>query len=439
MKRLVSLLIGVLAVLFLFAACKGAGETTKESLESETESGETSAEETTAEETTAEETQVEQILTVHDGKILSQNGEEVVLKGINLGGWLLQETWMCAVLGSESNSESFAVLKQRGFSEEEIKTLFTSYADHYITENDIKNIHSLGLNCLRIPFWYRNFMTEELAFYSEDPEENPGFHYLDRVIGWAKKYGIYVVLDMHGAPGGQSTDHSCGIIGKNQLYTEEKNLAAMERLWVAIAERYRDDPTVAAYDVMNEPMNNDSSYENGWAAGSEEAIRHTLAVYRRMIAAIRGVDSRHIITIEGIWSMEYLPDPQKEGWTNMMYQLHLYDSTRDMIDYRVAEMVKARDTYGVAIYIGEYNNGDENQEYAYLQYESEKISRTAWTYKTAKGNQGNWSLYYSSTPAADLTKDSYEEILEKWGHCLLTTSSSWTRNNTLRRWLMRYN
>jgi len=380
----------------------------------------------------------DRILFVENGKVIAPDGKEVVLCGINLGGWLLQETWMCALTGSECNSDSFALLESRGFTDEEIAALFDSYAEHYITEKDIAIIASLGLNCLRVPFWYRNFMNEDLAWYDSDPNKNPGFRYLDQVIAWAEKYGLYVILDMHGAPGGQSTDHCCGSIGKNELYTSEDNLSAMESLWVAIAERYRHSTVVAAYDIMNEPMNNSPEFENGWQAGSEEAISKTLAVYRRMIAAIRRVDPEHIITVEGIWSMTYLPDSAKEGWTNMMYQLHLYDTSKEMIDYRVAEMVKAREEYGVAIYVGEYNNGDENQVYAYSRYRAEKISRTAWTYKTAKGNQGNWSLYYSSTPPADLQRDSYEEILRKWGDCLLTESEGWTRNDTLRSWLMRY-
>ncbi len=378
------------------------------------------------------------ILRVENGYIVNGNNEEVVLTGINIGGWLLQETWMCAVVGSESNSESFETLSSRGFTEEEIKTLFASYADNYIKESDIKNISRLGLNCIRVPFWYRNFMTEELEFYTENADENPGFIYLDRVISWAEKAGIYVILDLHGAPGGQSTDHSCGIIGENRLYTEEKNLEATERLWASIAERYKNSPTVAAYDILNEPMNNDTSYENGWAAESKTAVDYTIMAYDRFIKAIRKVDTDHIITVEGIWSMSCLPDPKDYGWTNMMYQLHLYDTSTFMIDYRVSEMVSARKKYGVAIYIGEYNNGDENQIYAYEKYSQNKISRTAWTYKTAKGNQGNWSLYYSDTSAADLKNDSYEEILEKWGSTLKTTSKSWTLNTTLRDMLKNY-
>ena len=423
MKKTLGILLLLLALILLFAACGKVEETSGK------------VEETTPIITTEEA----KPLQVTDGYIYDKNGNEVVLKGINLGGWLLQETWMCAVNGAESNSESFAVLKERGFSDEEIATLFKSYADNYITEYDIETIARIGMNCLRIPFWYRNFMTEELAFYTENPDENPGFVYLDRVISWAEKYGIYIILDMHGCPGGQSTDHCCGIIGKNELYTKPENLDAMERLWVAIAQRYRDSEAVCAYDIMNEPMNNGEGDANGWTAGSDEAVRRTNFVYNRMIKAIRKVDPKHIITVEGIWSTDVLPDPAEYGWTNMMYQLHLYDYSAEMVDYRVAELDRVRREYGVAVYAGEFNNGDF-QEYAYGVYNEYRISRTAWTYKTARGNQGNWSLYYADIPAADLKNDSYEVLVEKWGEILRTDNQKggWTRNQTLYTWLFTY-
>lgn len=370
------------------------------------------------------------------GYIINEDGEEVILKGVNLGGWLIQETWMGPVRSSESSSESIGILEKRGFTEEQIRALYTSYAENYITESDVENISKLGLNCIRLPFWYRNFMDEDCNFYSEDPDEIFGFQMIDRLIGYCEKYGIYIILDMHGCPGGQSTDHSCGIIGQNALYTSEKYLDAMQRLWEAIAGRYKDCSTVAAYDIMNEPMNNNSSYENGWAAGSETAVSYTISVYDRMVKAVREIDARHIITLEGIWSTDVLPDPKEYGWTGIMYQLHLYDTSTDMIDYRVAELEKVRRNYKVAVYVGEFNNGDTNQEYAYEKYNKSRLSWTMWTYKVTKGNLGNWSLYYGDIESADMEKDSYEDILEKWGSALDT--KNFKKNTAVERWLKKY-
>ena len=395
-----------------------------------------SASNTEGADTTVPEKKISLLTVSEKGKTVDGEGNNISLRGVNLGGWLIQETWMCAVSGSECNSESFEVLRNRGFTEEQIKTLFMTYADNYVKEKDIKYLASLGVNCVRLPFWYRNFMDGDLNFYSDNDSDNPGFQLTDRLVSWAGKYGIYVILDMHGCPGGQSTDHCCGIIGRNELYTDEKNLDAMQRLWERIASHYKDEPVIAAYDIMNEPMNNSTEYKNGWAAGSPEAVSKTVAVYDRMIKAIRKIDEKHIITIEGIWDTSMLPDPAKYGWTNMMYQLHLYDKTLDMVTYRVNELREVRKKYGVAVYVGEFNNGDENQAAAYYQYSRYDIAFTMWNFKVSKNNLGNWGLLSSGVESADLKNDTFDTIKRKWGTVL--DSKFFNVNKTVEDFIKKY-
>lgn len=428
MKKLLSLFLSVCCTLPL-AACSG------ESADTVTTTAATDPPVTEP----APLTDAQRMLTVgEDGFIYNGMGDEVILRGINLGGWMLQETWMCPVVGSECNLDSINLLKSRGFTDEEIESLFMTYADNFIIEQDIENIAKMNMTCIRLPFWYRNFMDENLDFYTENHDDNPGFQLIDRLVGWAEKYDLYVILDMHGCPGGQSTDHTTGTLNKNELYTSEENLDAMQRLWEAIAARYKDNGTVCAYDIMNEPMNNNTEVENGWPAQSETALDYTYMVYERMIAAIRAIDTNHIITIEGIWTPYVLRDPADYGWENMMYQLHLYDKTLDMVELRVQELSQMRADWGVAVYAGEFNNGDEFYDDALKVYQDNKINCTAWTYKVTYDYHGNWSVYRANITPADLANDSYEEILEKWGECLQTTSKGWSVNSTLKGWLRRY-
>lgn len=372
------------------------------------------------------------LLRVKNGELTDTTGRTVILHGVNLGGWLIQESWMCPVNGSECNLESWNLLEDR-FGAEKAAALFESYADNYICEDDIKKIAELGCNCVRLPFWYRNFMREDGHFLSENPDEILGFRVIDRLLEWCGEYGIYVILDLHGAPGGQSTNHCCGSIGRCELYTSEDAQNATIRLWTAIARRYKDSPVIAAYDLLNEPMNNDGDAPS---AGSDEAIRLTNEMYDRLYRAIRAVDPAHVISVEGIWSTDCLPDPADYGWENMLYQLHLYDTSKIMIDYRVAELKKVRNRYGVAVYVGEFNNGDENQEYAYKAYCKAGISRTMWTYKVGRGNLGNWGLYSMNAKAPDLAADSYESILKYWGDSLQT--KRYTQNSTVASYLKKY-
>lgn len=352
------------------------------------------------------------LLTVQNGYIVNENGEEVVLKGVNLGNWLLWETWMGFVPEYTSDwayYDTLEVFLER-FGEEKTNELVKTYEDNFITEEDIAQIEKLGFNCVRVPFWYRNFMTEELEWLAENHNDNSGFQKIDWLISTCEKYGIYVILDLHGAPGGQSKNHCTGKAGRNELYENEEMMNATVELWCAIAERYKDNKTVAAYDLLNEPQNN-GGYEGDytWAAESEEAVSRTNKAYDTLYKAIREIDENHIISFEGVWSTTVLPDPNEMGYENLLYQLHLYDTEKGMIRYRVKELKTARKDWGVAVIVGEYNNG-ENEYYAQKQYDKNDISRVKWNYKTYNAGE-QWGIFNKDVERIDIKTATYEEIL----------------------------
>ena len=359
-------------------------------------------------------------LTVSGSNLVNRKGEAVILRGVNLGGWMLQEGWMCPVSGADGewgNLDTIEAFRANGFSDEQIQQLFDTYQDNWITESDLDIIAATGANCIRVPFWYRNFMINEAGDWIDDDfDNNPGFKRLDWIIGQAGARGMYVILDLHGAPGGQSMNHSTGTVGRNNLYTSEECRAAMKKLWVAIAERYKNNPAVAAYDIMNEPQNNDGfeaneHYVSPWDSA---AWGQTNDVYREMIAAVREIDAERVISVEGIWRIGNLPDPEDEGWTNMLYQVHLYDDTKQFKS--LARKVKSYGKrHGVATLVGEFSNMDGIEiceEYG--------ISWTSWTYKGGKGASGSWFWYYGSPEPVIPTEDDFDTALEKWGEALRT-------------------
>ncbi len=352
------------------------------------------------------------LLSVKDGYIVNEKGEKVVLKGINLGNWLLWETWMGFVTEYTEDwayFDTLQVLLDR-FGEEKTNELVKAYEDNFVTEDDISQIEKLGFNCVRVPFWYRNFMTEDGEWLTKDMNENPGFKRLDWLISVCEKYGIYVILDMHGAPGGQSKNHCTGKAGRNELYEGEGKMDTAVALWGAIAQRYKNNKTVAAYDLLNEPQNNggyDGDYS--WAAESEEAVARTNKAYDILYKAVRSVDANHIISFEGVWSTTVLPNPDEMGYENLLYQLHLYDRDKGMIKYRVKELKTARKDWGVAVIVGEYNNG-EFEYYAQKQYDKNDISRVKWNYKTYNAGE-QWGIFNKDVERIDIKTASYEEIM----------------------------
>ncbi|HAB61929.1 MAG TPA: hypothetical protein DCE48_14760, partial [Lachnospiraceae bacterium] len=347
-------------------------------------------------------------------------GEEVVLRGLNLGGWLVQESWMCPVSGEDrkwANLDTLNVLEER-FTENEVQEILDTYQDHWITETDIKNISELGCNVLRIPFWYRNFMkSEDGTWIHGNLDKNPGFKRLDWVINMAERYGMYVILDMHGCPGGQSMDHCCGTLEENRLYTDIVCQESMKKLWVAIANRYKENSTVAAYDIMNEPQNN-SGYEgkNSYDPWEQKSWEMTNQIYDSMIEAIRETGDNHIITVEGIWRVSNLPNPNEKGWTNMMYQTHLYDDDQGFKKW-VEDMAYTMDKYGVAGYIGEFQNLN-----GIPMCDEHNISWTTWTYKGTNNDVGTFFCYFANMARVDVKTDSLETIKVKWGEKIETTN-----------------
>ena len=353
------------------------------------------------------------MLSVNDkGYVVDENGKKVILNGVNIGNWLLWETWMGFVpeyTHDWAHYDTLEVLTER-FGTEKTAEIEKVFMDNFITENDIAQIEKLGFNCVRVPFWYRNFMNEDGTWLTSNHNENPGFMRIDWLIETCEKYGIYIILDMHGAPGGQSKNHSTGKAGRNELYEVESKMNTCVELWTTIAERYKDNKIIAVYDLLNEPQNNGGyTGDYSWEAGSQEAAAQTNKAYDILYKAIREVDNNHIISFEGIWSTDVLPNPEECGYENVMYQLHIYDTSTDMILYRVNELRKIRREWGVAVYNGEYNNG-ENEYFAQMLYELFQINRTKWNYKTYNAGS-QWGIFNQKVKRIDIKTASYEEII----------------------------
>lgn len=353
------------------------------------------------------------MLSVNDkGYVVDENGKKVILNGVNIGNWLLWETWMGFVpeyTHDWAHYDTLEVLTER-FGTEKTAEIEKVFMDNFITENDIAQIEKLGFNCVRVPFWYRNFMNEDGTWLTSNHNENPGFMRIDWLIEICEKYGIYIILDMHGAPGGQSKNHSTGKAGRNELYEVESKMNTCIELWTTIADRYKDNKIIAVYDLLNEPQNNGGyTGDYSWEAGSQEAAAQTNKAYDILYKAIREVDNNHIISFEGIWSTDVLPNPEECGYENVMYQLHIYDTSTDMILYRVNELRKIRREWGVAVYNGEYNNG-ENEYFAQMLYELFQINRTKWNYKTYNAGS-QWGIFNQNVKRIDIKTASYEEII----------------------------
>lgn len=355
----------------------------------------------------------------------SGKGELVNLRGTNVGGWLLQEFWMTPTEAStkvHAELDIYNYLTEK-FGKETMLDLVDLYQYNYFSEKDFDNCFELGINCLRLPFWYRNIVDENNKFKDE------WYKTFDWFIEEAGKRGIYVILDMHGAPGSQNgSDHS-GIDGgdKKEKASEfffgknaEANQSLYYTMWEKIAERYKGNPVVAGYDLLNEPYctyRYNSSY-------NEYKLHTTLwKIYDEAYKKIRAIDPDHLIIMEATWDAKDLPNPDDYNWTNVMYQYHnyLYDDYDNKEGKQITSMenkIKQLNAanYNVPSYIGEFSffNNYDAWDAGLALLTNAGLNWTTWTYKVVS-NYGNWGLYNQSVGEINLQNANEERIRNIWG------------------------
>jgi endoglucanase len=175
-------------------------------------------------------------------------------------------------------------------------------------ERDYERIADLGMNAVRFYMNYKTFESDEApGKWLAD-----GFRWLDDNVAWAKRHGVYLILNMHFPPGGYQS-----LGGGKALWSEPKFQTRFIALWRAIAERYVNEPTIAGYDLLNEPVV--SSSISQW---------QTLA--ERTITGIREIDGNHAIFVERVNAVgaDYLENQDRNFFRvhdpNVVYEFHFY-------------------------------------------------------------------------------------------------------------------
>lgn len=347
------------------------------------------------------------------GQDFTVNGEKIFFRGFGLGSWMNLEHFMIGLPGTDTMiKKAFRDV----YGEERADQFFHRFLLEFVDEEDFKFLKSIGVNSLRIPFNYKYFIDDQNPFeYKQE-----GFVYLDHIVKLCEKYEIYGILDMHSVPGGQNPDWHCDTYSGLPLFWEYRALRdTVIGLWGHIANYYKDQPWIAAYDIVNEPsLVTDAKVFNEF--------------YEQVIAEIRKYDQHHIIFIEGnafttdFSMLDPLDDPQ------IAYEFHFYPFVKEpavltqemprerrieIFTEAFEELVSIREKYKRPLWCGELGLVFEQEQIDFQMTiiedmlnlcEQHDVSWALWTYKDA----AVMGIVYpkAETPWRQLT----EEIKAVW-------------------------
>jgi endoglucanase len=335
-------------------------------------------------------------------EIIDTHGRPFVLKGTNLGNWLVPEGYMFKFKDANSPRLIDQVLNELtgpAFT----KAFWKKFLDVYITADDIHYLKAIGMNSIRIPFNYRLF-TNEHYMGSANPER--GFVYLDRVINWCRKENLPVILDMHCAPGGQTGDNIDDGFGYPFLFEEEESQRLCISIWKRIAEHYAKEPLIIGYDLLNEPI---AHYFD------KSKFNHLLEpLYKRITAAIRQVDRNHIIFLGGAqWNSNFTPFGTPFD-AKLVYSFHKYWT--EPVQEVIQDYVDFSNKYNVPLHCGETGENDDSWvEKFRMVLDSNRISWHYWPYKKPDNTRGIISfpipaMYDSVIAYANRPKNNFLDI-----------------------------
>jgi hypothetical protein len=340
-------------------------------------------------------------LTVDAHRLLDASGEPVVLRAINLGNWLLIESWMYAQNTSAIPDQAtfLSILRSR-FGQAEADRLMALHRANWMTQRDFDAIADAGFNCVRIPV--SHLVLESQPFVADEA----GFDILASAFEMADRAGLYVILDMHSVPGGQSTDQPSGDITENNIWTDPVAQERLAWLWQMVARRFKNTPNFVAYDLINEPFGD-------WVTDIRPPL---LQIVDRTIRSIREIDQERLILLPGtLQGISFYGDPADRGWLNTGFTEHAYPGIFDgepatlgtharfLANY-LRERADLSRTMGVPFLLGEFNpvfdraGGSETMREVFEVAEADEMHAAVWSYKIVypEGGVGANNWYYAT-------------------------------------------
>jgi endoglucanase len=317
-------------------------------------------------------------------------GREFIPRGLGIGEWRNIESYMLDVDTPDVSGvgpTQLRTLLVDAMGEANTDEFFATWEANIVTADDVAKWASWGVNSIRLPINYRSISTAEGAYIEA------GFQQIDQFVALCKAQNIYVILDLHAAPGSQNCEQmSDSLDGVARLWSEPaSNRPWTIDIWQTIAKRYANEPAVGGYDIFDEPYDteNDGSFSDGIGVLRE--------LYVDITTAIRAVDSHHVLFFEGSnWSSEAIGfEGLEPAWDpQMAWSFHKYWDKNDAAS--IKPYLDLRTSSNRPVWNGETGENTDDWAKAMISLlESHKIGWNMWTYK--KVNCGGGCLASGAT------------------------------------------
>lgn len=312
-------------------------------------------------------------------QIVNGAGENVILRGIGTGNWLLQEGYMMKTVGVANTQTQFRNKLIETIGVEKTDSFYTTWLNNHFTRKDVEAMHSWGFNSVRVAMHYKwlTLPIEEEPVKGEQTWLEDGFTRLDSLLDWCGDNNMYLILDLHGAPGGQGKDEAISDYdpSKPSLWESAENHKKTVALWQKLAQRYANEPWIGGYDLIN---------ETNWTfpQGNNSPLRK---LFEEITDSIRAVDANHILFIEGN-SFANDHSGLTPPWdNNLVYSFHKYWNPND--PHALDWIIRLRDSYNVPLWLGETGE-NSNTWFTDLIHlsESKNIGWSWWPVKKAEMN-----------------------------------------------------
>lgn len=332
-----------------------------------------------------------------EGKIIvNENQDTVLLRGMGLGGWMVQEGYMLQTASFANPQHKIRQKIEELIGTEDTDLFYEAWLANHVRESDIDSLKSWGFNSVRLPMHYNLYTLpiEEEPVAGQNTWLTKGFELTDSLISWCKKNEMYVILDLHAAPGGQGYDEGISDYdtSKPSLWESQENRDKMVALWKNLAERYADEQWIAGYDLLN---------ETNWNLPGGTALKD---LYLELTDSIRSVDTKHILFIEGNWFANDFTGLTPPWDDNMVYSPHKYWSVNDQAS--IQWVLDMRETYDVPLYLGE--SGENSNVWfrnAIRLLEDNNIGWAWWPMKKIESIAG---------PLSVIKTADYQALLDYW-------------------------